>query len=458
MPRDMDEVGALPDFMTLTRDLCAFATGVVADDNDKLFARIEQELELTQFRYKSGDRFNGWLVPDNWHVRNAQLIKDGKVVFDGRAHTLAVARYSQSFSGDMDWAELKPHLVTNPDLPDAYMFHCAWQYRPWAADWALSIPYTIYRLIEGGKFRVEIDCERQSGEMIVAHHEKPGRDRTTIVFHSNTCHPHMANDGFAGTAVLIRLFQWLNTLDTRFTYRLVLGPEHVGTVFYLRDMPTEELDRIACGIFEEMPGTRGSIKVASTFLGNRPIDVACRNAARHHSRACTFVPWRMGAGNDETVWEAPGYEVPFVEITRSEELLHPYREYHSSLDIPDLMDVEQLDEMYRVLQHVVLTLERNAVMQRTFNGLIALSNPDYDLYVERYDPSKVQNLTDETEKWGQLQDSLLRYFDGTVSILDIAERHNLPFDRLHAYIRRFAEKGLVTLVPVGISRPAPLRV
>ena len=26
--------------------------------------------------------------------------------------------------------------------------------------------------------------------------------------------------------------------------------------------------------------------------------------------------WREGAGNDETVWESPGFEIPFVELTR----------------------------------------------------------------------------------------------------------------------------------------------
>jgi len=132
---------------------------------------------------------------------------------------------------------LKPHLVTNPSLPDAYVFHCMWQYRPWAADWAMSVPYEIYKTLGPGSYEVELVTEYSPGEMIVAHHEKTGRSDRTIVFHSNSCHPHMANDGFAGTALLIRLFQWLATQDTHYSYRLVIGPEHIGTVFYLRDHP-----------------------------------------------------------------------------------------------------------------------------------------------------------------------------------------------------------------------------
>ncbi|HEY3256401.1 MAG TPA: DUF4910 domain-containing protein, partial [Polyangiaceae bacterium] len=328
--------------LELVRDLCKFASGVVADDNEPLFARMAKELPLQVFRFKSGEKFNGWEVPQNWRVKRAKITRDGREVFDGKAHTLAVARYSKSFSGELSWEELKPRLATNSDLPDAYMFHCMWQYRPWDADWAFSVPHRIYRTLGPGRYRVELETEYAPGEMLVAHHHKQGRSDRMIVFNSNTCHPHMANDGFAGTAVLIALFQWLATRDTHYSYRLVLGPEHLGSVFYLNRIPSKQIDAMLCGVFEEMPGTRGPIKATATFLGGQVIDKAFANALRHHSKAHALVPWRKGAGNDETVWEAPGYEVPFVEVTRSESLMAPYREYHTSLDSPSLMQPAQL--------------------------------------------------------------------------------------------------------------------
>ena len=444
--------------LTLTRDLCAFATGVVTDENERLFARIAQELPTRLYRFSSGDSFNGWLVPDNWRVKKALLRRDGRVVFDGTTHTLGVARYSRSFVGALDWIDLKPHLVTNSDLPDAYVFHCMWQYRPWSADWAMSVPYDIYRGLGPGRYDVELETEYSKGEMLVAEHEKRGRSNRVIVFQSNSCHPHMANDGFAGTAVLIRLFQWLRERDTFYTYRLLIGPEHLGTVFYLRDLPPPELDRIVGGVFEEMPGTRGPVKVTSTFRGGHALDRAFANAARHLAKAHTLVPWRKGAGNDETVWEAPGYEVPFVEVTRSEDLMAPYREYHTSLDNPELMDPDQLEELLRVLQGVVEILEGNARAVRTFDGLICLSNPAYDLYMERKDPAVDKDLPEDSEKWGYLLDCILRYFDGSMTILEIAERHDLPFARVLQYVKRFEDKGLVKLEFAPIDRAPAARM
>lgn len=446
-----------PNLIALARDLCEPATGVVSSGNEALFARLGQELPFDLLRYPSGQSFNGWLVPDDWWVERAEIRKEGRVVFDGRAHTLGVARYARPFQGALDWEELKPHLVTNPDLPSAYVFHCMWQYRPWAADWALSVPHEVYRTLGPGRYEVDLVTRRAPGTMIVGRHDKPGRSDRIVVFHSNNCHPHMANDGFAGTAVLVRLFQWLAGQDTHYSYRLLVGPEHIGTIFYLRDLPRDELDRIVCGVFAEMPGTGGPVKVASTFPGGQVIDRAFRNAVCHPAVEHALVPWRQGAGNDETVWEAPGYEVPFVEVTRSEDLLYPFREYHTSLDSPDLMQPARLEEFLEVLKRVVGILERNATVRRRFDGLVCLSNPDYDLYMERRDPAVDKDLPEDQEKWGYLLDCLLRYMDGTMTVLDIAERHDLPFERVLAYLERFQEKGLVELTFSPIDRPRAKR-
>jgi aminopeptidase-like protein len=264
----------------------------------------------------------------------------------------------------------------------------------------------------------------------------------------------MANDGLGGAAVIIKLMQKLSLRDTFYTYRLIVAPEHIGTVFYLRNLPASERDKIVCGVFEEMPGTQGPVKIASTFLGNQLIDRAFTQAAKHHSTAFINVPWRQGAGNDETVWEAPGYEIPFLELTRSEQLMQPFREYHTDLDNADLLDQGQLDEMLTVMSKAVEIFENNYRIWRNFEGLICLSNPAYDLYMERKDPSIAKDLPEDSEKWGYLLDCLLRYFDGSMTILDIAEKHDLPFDRVLKYIRRFEEKGLVRLEFVPATRRA----
>lgn len=437
----------------LTRDFCQFATGVVSPENERLFELLKRELPLKMYRYPSGATWNGWEVPKLWRVSQARISCNGEMVFDATRHPLGVATYSRSFQGELELDELLPHLVTNARLPHAYVYHCMWQYRPWSADWAISMPHEIYRDLRPGRYHVDLQTNYEDGEMLVGEYEHPGQSKQTIVFNCHTCHPCMANDAFAGVAILVRLFQWLGTRRTHYTYRLVLGPEHLGTVFYLRDKSRSELENLVCGVFPEMPGTDGPLRVTSTFLGHQPIDKAFRTVVRHHSQGYNLVPWRCGAGNDETVWEAPGYEVPFVEITRCRDSNHPYPEYHTSADTADLMRPELITEFYEVLQRVINVLEQDAVMFREFDGLICLSNPKHNLYFERHDPAVKKEINDESEKWGHLLDSLFRYFDGSMSILDIAEKHELPFEELHRYLLRFQEKGLIVLKPHPIQRP-----
>jgi len=127
--------------LALTRELCAFPAAVVGEADAALFARIAREVPLTLHRFPSGAEHLGWRVPELGRVRRARLLHDGEVVLDGAEHPLVVAMGSRSFTGDLDLEELRPHLVTDPARPDAYVFHCQWQYRPWQADWALSIPH-----------------------------------------------------------------------------------------------------------------------------------------------------------------------------------------------------------------------------------------------------------------------------------------------------------------------------
>lgn len=158
-------------------------------------------------------------------------------------------------------------------------------------------------------------------------------------------------------------------------------------------------------------------------------------------------------GNDETVWEAPGYEVPFLQTVRMEKMGFPFPEYHSELDTPELIKPGGLEEFFEVYRKGIEVIETNTVPKRCFEGLIALSNPEYDLYFNRIDPAIHDGeRTYDTEKWGHLQDCVFRYLDGDMSVLEIAERHGLDFFEVRDYLNRWAEKGLVEMKPFIFDR------
>lgn len=438
--------------LALTQDLCAFTTGVSAPGNEALFARLGAELPqpLTVHRFASGSVHNGWRVPPSWRIRDASLERDGRAVWRWGGEPLAVASLSRAVDEELDLEALLPHLVSDPARPERTIFHCRWQYRPWEADWALCLPHRLVEGLRPGRYRVRIDTETAPGEMLVGVAEHRGEWPETIVLNAHTCHPGQANDGMVGVASLVRLFQGLAARSTRYTYRLVLGPEHIGTVFLLSRASVTEIDRMVAGVFVEMTGVPAPLKATSTFRGDQPIDraVARALAGTEHVR----VPWREGAGNDETVWEGPGVEVPFVELTRCIDQWRPYREYHSDGDVPASLDAARVGEAHAVLVRLVEELEGEPMVRRTFDGLLCLSAPEVGLYVERPDPAIAQDLGPDAERWGRMSDRLLRWMDGTMGVRDIAGAAGLPHAAVAAYIERFAAAGLVRVEPAPMPR------
>ena len=236
---------------------------------------MTQFLPFKIIRFKSGSEFNGWKVPKCWEVKKAEVRVNGKQLFDGTGHPLGVAALSKSFRGKLSWKQLKPHIHTRPDVPNAHGYHCMWQYRPWDRDWCLCVPHNqLKKWPKKGSFSVDLIIEDRPGFMKVAEYHLAGKSEKTFVINAHTCHPRQANDDIVGMAVAIALFQKLRKRKTRYSYRLVLGPEHLGTVFYLSRMPGRERKRILGGYFLEMPGTRYPLKVASSFHGDSVVDYA----------------------------------------------------------------------------------------------------------------------------------------------------------------------------------------
>lgn len=428
--------------------------GISQPDNAQLFKLLDTVHPVEVEKHPTGIEHNGWVVPPEWHVERAEVRHDGDHLFDGTVHPLAIARHSCSFQGTLTRDELDDHVFCNRDNPEAYGFHSAFSYRPWTDNWGLCPPYDEYRTWpDDGRFEVKLVTEEREGTMRVGRIEHPGERESTVLFQAHTCHPCQANDDMAGVMVVLALFDWLSDMETRWTYRALLAPEHLGTVFHVRDLPEEDLERLKLGCFVEMVGTETPFALQRSFTGDTLIDRVAEHvlAEVEDEDDLTVGPFSRVVGNDEAVWEAPGIEVPMVSISR-----WPYPEYHSSADDMDIISTARLEEALDVLKRIVLALERDVRVERRFDGFIALSNPKYDLYKEFDDPVVDKDLGDLDLRFAAMQDSLPRFFDGRFTCFDIAEHYGVPFEALREYLDEWADKELVELTPRDdLTAPPP---
>ena len=425
---------------------------------DECVRILQEELPFKIYEFKDESEVNGWIVPKKWEVLEAKIRDiNGSIIYDGMGHNLAVIGYSQSFVGRIKATELKKHLFYTEAFEDALVYHCDLYYKPFRKEWGFSVPKQVYDSITEGEYDVELRTSFEEGTMKVVEYVLEGESSYSIVLNAHNCHASCCNDDLSGVAVGVEAMRRLSKLaQRRFTYRLIIAPEHYGSIFYLSRLDDEEVSNIKWGIFLEMLGNDNKLALQRSFIGTSLIDRALTNALQWVAGDWWTAPFRKIVGNDETCWEAAGYEIPFPSLSRSDGKSH-FPEYHTSYDCPELINEARLEEAVRVILEAVYILENDSIMKRKFKGLVALSHPRYDLYKPFADPSEPdrRTISQMQIKWNHLMDCIPRYFDGETRILEIAERHETSFRNIFEYIKEFEKKGLVELIPAPATNPVP---
>lgn len=388
--------------------------------------------------FESGTEFNGWQVPQQWEVERADLYYNGKKIYDGTAHPLGVITHCGSFNGTLSLDELKKHLFVAQTQPDAIPFHFRLMYRPWEHGWGFCIPKNLYDSLSEGEYQIDIKTTFSKGKMIVREFVLEGESRDSIIFAGHIDHAGQANDDVAGCAVGIQLLEAIKKKYKRpkYTYRMILTQEIVGSVFYLQKLNKTERSHLKYGMFLEMLGNNNSLNLQKSLKGDSYFDLVCQlafNSFTQQFRVCNF---RESAGNDEIVFEAPGYAIPMPSLSR-----WPYPEYHTSKDNMDIISEEMLQESLAYLLKVVEILEHDKVVKRKFTGLVSLANPRYDLYI---DPGQIIDRTfGQNAKEASFQYKMPSYLEGTYKISEIATQFQLSFEWLYEYFTKMKAKGLV---------------
>jgi aminopeptidase-like protein len=427
--------------MQLIEELYLTNRGFVTDDYEHCLEYIDQqELPLTYHTYPSGEEvWDSWVVPKKWSVNEATLeTTDGTVLVDFNDHPLHLISYSDSYEGYISREELLDHLHWHPDNDEAIPWHYAQNYQPWDSEWGFCVPRTLVESLDDDEYYVNIDTSFEPGTMTVAEHHLQGQRDETIVLVAHLDHTGMANDDLSGVAGGIELMRRLrDRSELTYSYKLLIVQEILGSAAYLADESTP--DQFMCGVFLEMLGNDNRLLLQRSFEGETPLDQAAQHVLKHTRHDHEVAGFREQIGNDESVFESPGFEIPMISISR-----YPYPEYHTHFDDPSILSQARLETAVEVVLETLLLLENNIVPTRNFEGLPSLANPKYDLYLE---PKEVVKRYDDVDPAAVelFRDRIFRYLEGEHPTLDLAERFDLPFAFVTDYVHELADVGLVTL-------------
>lgn len=441
-----DNSGSLTGAATIemVRRLYPFPYSVTGKGNDESLPVWLAELPFTIHEYPSGAELNGWTVPPAWTVDKAEIRKDGQLVYDAAASPLGVAILSQPFAGKMGLEDLRKHLYFSDTDADAIIYHWGALYRP--ADggyWGISAPRRLVESLRDGDYEVDIRTRSEPATMKVLDYHLPGRSPRTVLLSGHNCHPFQANDDISGCAAGIAVMRRLAALpERRLSYRLVIGPELFGTMFWLDGLGAETRNIVATIMLKSVGNDR-DLQFQESFSGTAFVDRAAHHVFRHRYGTYHSGRFRDIHGNDETVFEAPGYEIPSISITR-----WPFDQYHTDRDTPDTLSAERLEDTVDAAFDVCMAMEYDIPLESRFKGLVRLSDPRYDLYKPAAAPGldKTEH-TEEMARWNRLMNCLPRHLDGRTGMLEVADRYGLPIDQIHDYVMQWVECGLAVVAP-----------
>jgi len=382
---------------------------------------IQEQLPLEIHEVASGTKVFDWTVPKEWNIREAWVKNaKGERVIDFQNHGLHVVSYSVPIHVRLGFAELRNHLFTVPEHPDWIPYRTSYYKENWG--FCLS-ENQLGQFPEDEKYEIYIDSSLEDGHLTYGELHLEGEEDAEILISCHTCHPSLANDNLSGVAVAVHLARKLASVPRRYSYRFLFVPGTIGAITWLARNESVT-QRIRHGLVLTCLGDSSHLTYKRSRRGDAEVDRAFAHILKHSSErhdVIDFFPY----GYDERQYCSPGFDLPVGCVMRGRHGQFP--EYHTSADDLKFVQPEALQDSFEKISAVLQLLEENRIYVN--------QNPKCEPQLGRR--GLLGGSDDLSLLW------VLNLSDGRHSLLDIAERANLPFSMIKDAATKLAGSDLL---------------
>ena len=177
-------------------------------------------------RFKSGKKVFDWIVPDEWNIRDAYIQDDkGKKILDFKKNFLSIVYHSVPVKKWISKKDLIKKLHYDETLPSAIPYVTTY-YKKY---WGFCMSKNNIKKLNRKKYFVNIDSSFKKGHLEIGEYFKKGKNKKEVFFSTYICHPSMANDNIASTALFIEVINYLKKKynSSKYSYRFVFLPETI---------------------------------------------------------------------------------------------------------------------------------------------------------------------------------------------------------------------------------------
>jgi aminopeptidase-like protein len=424
--RKVADVGSIDDFglspIEVMERLYPICRSITGDGVRQTLSIVGEQLPLEVHEVPTGTQVLDWTIPPEWNINDAYVAdRSGRRVIDFRASNLHVVNYSAPIKRTMALQELRGHLHTIPDRPDWIPYLTSY----YVEDWGFCLRQRDLDTLADGDYEVVIDSTLSEGSLTYGEVFLPGRTDEEVVLTTHVCHPSLCNDNLSGIVTLMALGLALGQIELRYSYRLLFIPGTIGSITWLA-LNRDVVPRIRHGLVLAGLGADAPLSYKRSRHGTTLIDRAAENILRHsdpQGRMLDFSPY----GYDERQFCSPGFDLPVGRMTRAEYGTYP--EYHTSADDLSFVSEQSISDSWSAILDVLTIVETDA----RYRNLEPFGEPQLGkrgLYGGTPD-SRLAML------W------VLNLSDGHNSLLDIAERADVPYATVLMEANRLEAAGLL---------------
>ena len=426
---EYDAIGK--DIYALAAEIFPICRSITGDGVRMTIDVLAQHIPIQRHELPTGTPVLDWTVPKEWSITDAYIKNfQGERVVDFQRSNLHVLNYSTPVRQRMQLSELKQHVFTLPDQPDLIPYRTSF----YQERWGFCMSHRQLEALEaaGGEYEVLIDSRLEPGTLTWGEYLRVGESTDEVLISTHICHPSLANDNCSGLALVTMLARELARRETRLTYRFVFLPATIGSIAWLATNETT-VNRIKHGLVISNVGDAGPTTYKRSRRGDSLIDRAVTHVLKRSGspfNLLDFVPY----GYDERQYCSPGFDLPVGLFQRSQ--FGTFPEYHTSADNLDFIHPQYLAASFRLIVQAVEILERD----RTLVNLFPKGEPQLGkrgLY-SGFGSGKDAMMRNMAVLW------TLNLSDGRHSLLDIAERADLPFDLISTAASALESHGLLS--------------
>jgi len=424
-PASLDLGQAMYELMAELYPICRSITG---DGLRQTLSIIQKNIPLAIHEVPTGTPVFDWTVPKEWNIHDAYVKNShGERVIDFHKSNLHVVNYSVPVRARMGVKALKEHLHTLPDYPDWIPYRTSY----YKESWGFCLSHREWLELKDGEYEVCIDSTLDDGNLSYGECYLKGRREDEVLISCHACHPSLCNDNLSGIALAVFLAKHLAGVSLEYSYRFLFIPGTIGAITWLA-RNRESVSKIKHGLVLANLGDPGRLTYKKSRRGNAEIDSAVMHVLKHSEQdyeVIDFVPY----GYDERQYCSPGFNLPVGCLSRTPWGRFP--EYHTSADNLDLVRPAALADSLAKCSMIVNLLENN--------GKYINQNPYCEPQLGKRGLYHAQGGKTEVKDGELAMFWLLNLSDGTHSLLDIAERAGLHFDRVEEVSQTLVEHGLL---------------